>query len=585
MANTKDRARRRRFPRGPGADRSGDDGLTATRRTPPGRLGRLRERIAFGNPFYHSMIIGGRAPSALAVVPPDPWPGDPETGNGLLAGIYHHAGQAIGFIKAENGMIHADWSPEDATPAWFEALHGFGWLRDLRAVGGDAARRRARALALSWINQNGHWNAATWAPEVIGARVASWIAAHDFFCASADNEFRTRVFDSLARQTRHLARVLPADLTGHELLTALHGMAMGGLCLPGQERVLVEALRRLERELSRQVLSDGGHVERNPSIQLRALRRLIDLRAGLRAARIAVPDFIQIAIDRMTPALRFFRHGDGGLALFNGGREEDPALIDAVLSQADSRGRSLKSALHSGFERMIAGKTLVVMDAGSPPPEGMDARAHAGTLSIEISSGRERLIVNCGAYPGRSGPWRSALAATAAHSTLTIAETNSSEVFESGGLGRRPTHVGCERQEIDGAVLVAGGHNGYGPNFGFLHRRRVFLTDNGDDIRGEDVVEPVLGTEPQPRNFAVRFHLHPSVHASLVGDGPKVELRPPSGASWRFHAVGGDIGVTESVYHGTDDEPRRTTQIVVTASAGSRGAIIKWGLRRVRPSE
>jgi len=99
------------------------------------------------------------------------------------------------------------------------------------------------------------------------------------------------------------------------------------------------------------------------------------------------------------------------------------------------------------------------------------------------------------------------------------------------------------------------------------------------------VVEPVLGADPQPRDFAVRFHLHPSVHASLTGDGPKVELRLPSGAAWRFHAVGGDIGIVESVYFGTDDEPRRSAQIVVAARAGTKGAIIKWGLRRVRGTE
>ena len=38
----------------------------------------------------------------------------------------------------------------------------------------------------------------------------------------------------------------------------------------------MEALRLLERELPRQILPDGGHLERNPSSQLQALRHLID---------------------------------------------------------------------------------------------------------------------------------------------------------------------------------------------------------------------------------------------------------------------------------------------------------------------
>ena len=35
----------------------------------------------------------------------------------------------------------------------------------------------------------------------------------------------------------------------------------------------------------------------------------------------------------MAPALRAFRHGDGGLALFNGAKEESAPLIDLVGSR------------------------------------------------------------------------------------------------------------------------------------------------------------------------------------------------------------------------------------------------------------
>src|SRR3546814_5051695 len=37
------------------------------------------------------------------------------------------------------------WNPVGVERAWLEALHGFAWLRDLRAAGGDAARHLGRA--------------------------------------------------------------------------------------------------------------------------------------------------------------------------------------------------------------------------------------------------------------------------------------------------------------------------------------------------------------------------------------------------------------------------------------------------------
>lgn len=542
-----------------------------------GKMGRLRDgvaQIAFGNPIY-KLTLGGRAPTALSAVPPDPWPGDAGDGSAILAGVFRFGGQAA----AADAHGAPNWRA--GSIVWQDALHGFDWLRDLRAVGGDTARRRARALVLSWLDHNGSWNAQTWAPEVLGARIAAWIGLHDFYCASADDEFRAAVFDSLARQVKHLTRVVPGALDGKALVTAAKGLVYGGFCLPEHERVGQDALKLLERELPRQILPDGGHVERCPSVQLRILRDLIDMRSVLRTARADVPEALQHAIDRMTPALRFFRHGDGGLALFNGGREEDAALVDTVLAQADARGRPLKSAPHTGFERLIAGRTMVLMDTGVPPVTGLDATAHAGTLSLEMSVGKERLIVNCGAHPVKTGPWRAALAGTAAHSTVVLAETNSSEVMEQGGLGRRPSHVGCERQENDGAVLVVATHNGYSRNFGYLHRRRVYLAENGEDLRGEDMLEPVIGATPEPRPFTIRFHLHPAVQATLV-QGGQVQLKLPSGAAWRLRASGATLELEESIYLGSGDEPRRTTQIAVSGHTGPAIKTVKWALRRER---
>jgi len=295
-----------------------------------------------------------------------------------------------------------------------------------------------------------------------------------------------------------------------------------------------------------------------------------------------VPESLQHAIDRMTPTLRFFRHADGGLALFNGGREEDTALVDTVLAQADARGRPLKSAPHTGFERLIAGRTLALLDTGAPPPPGLDRTAHAGTLSMEVSVGKERLIVNCGSHPSQRGRWRAALAGSAAHSTVVIADTNSAEVLESGGLGRRPSHVGCERQESDGAVLVVATHNGYSKGFGFLHRRRVYLADNGEDLRGEDILEPVIGSTPTDQPFAIRFHLHPRVEPLLIQGGAQVELRLPSGNVWRMRATGAVLELAESIYMGSGDEPRRTSQIVMQGQSSPEGITVKWALRRER---
>ncbi|MEI8394334.1 MAG: heparinase II/III family protein [Rhodospirillaceae bacterium] len=537
------------------------------------------EALAFGNPIYNIML-GGRTVTALGVVPLDSWPGDATSGSAILDGEFSFADQTL--TVSASPMTDAFWQPDGASDAWFAGLHSFHWLRDLRALGGDEARRQARSLVFGWLYCHALWSGDSWAPALAGARIANWVGLHDFFFASADEGFRACIFDSLARQTRHLRRIVPGTLGGAKLITAIKGLAYGSLCLPEGAQVQADVRRLLERELPRQILPDGGHVERTPSTQLAILRDLIDIRSALRATKSELPVALTNAIDRMTPALRFFRHGDGALALFNGGREEDAALIDAVLTNADSRGRPLRSASEMRFERLHGGRALVIQDAGSPPPPGIDRRAHAGTLSFEFSVGKERLIVNCGCHPELNNPWHGALAGSAAHTTVTVAETNSSEVSKRGGLGRRPGQVGCERQESPEEITVITHHDGYVPNFGLLHRRTLHLDQHGDALIGEDVLEPVEGATPETRPFAVRFHLHPNVQPRIIDgvDGPAVLLKPPSGAAWRFTAEGGTLDLEDSIYCGTGGPPRPTRQIVVSSEAGPAAATVSWAFNR-----
>ena len=104
-------------------------------------------------------------------------------------------------------------------------------------------------------------------------------------------------------------------------------------------------------------------------------------------------------------------------------------------------------ALASGFQRLAAGTSLVIVDAGSPPGRGMDGIAHAGTLSFEMSAAHERLIVNCGTYPGAPRDWRHFMRYTAAHSTAVVDDTNSTEITDHGALEYRAGNVLVDRAD------------------------------------------------------------------------------------------------------------------------------------------
>jgi uncharacterized heparinase superfamily protein len=535
-------------------------------------------RFAYSNPLY-SVALGRKGPRDLLMIPPDPWPGDAERGAALIAGVYRLGGQTYEAAAA------APWEPFGAGPAFTEALHGFEWLRDLRAAGGDQARRQARRLIDHWIERYDRWHPLMWRPDILGLRIASWLGAHDFFCASADDDFRIRVFASLSRQLRHLSRVADGDPMDPRQMQTVKGLVYGAVALPQGRPRLDLAQRILGKCLPRQVLPDGGHVQRNPAIHLTVLRHLIDIRAAFRAAQAHVPDALHLAIDRMAPALRLFRHGDGGFALFNDAQEGEPVLIDAVLAQADSKHRAPKSARHSGFERAMAGRTLLLMDVGAPPPAGLDTGSHAGLLSFELSVGRERMIVNCGAWPGRGtaedSAWHTALRGTPAHSTLSVGGRDSAEILRDAGIGKRPHDIEIDRQETSQSILIDAWHDGYRAAMGLIHRRRLELSASGEELRGEDILFAENETA-RGLPFAIRFHLHPALQLSPVQGGSSVIIRLPSGDGWRLRGYGGEVALEEGIYSGRGADRRKTTQVVIWGEVGVESTGVQWILRRER---
>ncbi len=504
-------------------------------------------------------------PDAPALAIRDPWPGEPSRGAKLVKGELEY----LGITRAIQPQPFAQ---TDGPKLLRAHILGFTWLRDLRALGTDAARSRARHLVSEYLDEH-HPDPLSARPDVAGARIAAWLGHYDFFAASANDDFRQALMSRLVTEARTLSAALPAEEQDGRALTALKGLIAAGVAMPEHAAYLARALKFLTAEIERQILPDGCHVERSPAAHMAALQDLCEIRALLQSGKAAAPVAMAGIIERMALALRAMRHGDGGLALFNGTKEDFPALIDLVLSQAGRGGRNPANLGASGLYRLTAGKSLLIADAGVPAAAGLDRFAHAGTLAFEFSVGKERLIVNCGASPAAGRDWRDALRATAAHSTLVIADVASSELRENG-LGRRPLAVPAQRHEARGAHWLEASHDGWGKLFGAVHRRRLYLSDSGEDLRGEDVVE---AAQPQP--FVVRFHLHPSVTASLQQDHSAVLLRLPSGQGWRLRVDQARLSVDESVYFGLN-EPRRAEQVVLTGHQDGPQQL-KWAITKV----
>lgn len=559
--------------------------------------------------FYSTWVYGqtlrGPMPDHMVLYPLELRPGRVDKADAMFQGRYFLPG---GQVRT-NGLSPFDIEPPGES--WAEELHGFSWLRHFTTAGGDAARAHARKLIEDWIDRQDRWDRLAWRPHVIGRRLISWVSNGDLIMDGSDLIYRSALLRNMARQARHLARTATTAPAGEPRFTAAAGLVFSGLCLSEGKRRLDKGLTLLCHEIEAQILPDGGHISRNPAAHLSILLDLLSLREALTRRGLDVPKQIRNAVDRMMPMLRFFRHGDGRLALFNGANEGPDGAIDAALARDDAKGRPFGFAPHSGYQRLTAGPTYLLVDTGPPPPGRYSHDAHAGCLSFEMSVGRCRLVVNCGAARMFGPDWQAASRATAAHSTVTFADTSSAR-FLAGPISRSllgerilagPSRVESRRNESGpddktGGIWLDASHNGYEKNFGLMHRRRLFLDRTGEDLRGEDLLWQT-GTPPRPAlwspafwrkaeppdGFAIRFHLHPDARASLAHDGANVLVLLPNGDGWQFRArlPGGDasIHLEPSVYLGSGDTTRRAEQIVVTGHLFRGEASVKWAWRRL----
>ena len=538
------------------------------------------------NSVLYNWSLRGMAPDRLTLRPVDPWPGDAEAGRHLCEG-------ALFFEGAKLPIAAQGWEPEGVSEGWMARMHGFRWLRDLRALSPErgmaaVAGTHAKMMIQSWAEQYERWHPQVWRMDVMGERLSMWLSCYEFFSAveffePGDEEyFQDVFFDSLMRQARHLSRCIAngteEGCKGPGRFMAAKGLLYAGIAFEGYESWAEQALGAIETEIELQIGGDGAHRSRNPQALLEILQILLDVRMVLRLADYPLPESVQHAIDRMGPALRFFRLSDKHLALFNGAQEGDEETIDSVLRQAAARGKTLSSLPCAGFERITQGRTGLIIDCGTSPSWPYDKEAHAAPLAFEMSYGRERLFVNCGAHPFDPA-WQDALRASAAHTALSLDQRNACEIKQSGHFARKAQKVQAIREDLKNAVLVEASHDGYVPLNGFTHKRRIYLSDQGHDMRGEDVLS--AAAEPsKPVDVAVRFHLHPRVMVSLIRDGEEALLRLPGGVGWRFHHMGGCMALEDSVYMGQGCEPRKTKQLVIYGQITDKKAQIKWALKR-----
>ena len=515
----------------------------------------------------------------LVAVPRDHVHGERQRGDALLAGRFTVGSETL-------SLKDLDFAAVGARGALPEHLQGFSWLRDLAAAASrEKGARLAEAVVGRWLIAHGTKVDAAWAPHLWGERILFWTAYAPYILSSGDSGYRTALLNTMARGARHLESSAEKAPGGIERITAWCGVIVAGLLVQGGVSRIARGEAGLARALAAGQFDDGGLVSRSPFEQALLVDRLGLLRSSYLAAKQTIPEGIEAAAAASLAALHGVTLGDGALSSWQGCNPGEASNLTAVIEGCGMRARPLRNARGWGYQRLSALGTILILDAAPPPAPRNAEQGSASTLAFELCDGAQRLIVNCGG----PGPLPTdlpdelveGLRTTAAHSTLVLADTNSTNILADGSLGKGVEDVTIDRSEDNDASRLESSHDGYVRAFGLVHKRSVMLGNDGKEVRGADqLIARGRKKIRESVGYAVRFHLAPGVEATATADGMGAILRSKGAPPWNFRCRGGMLTTEESLWIDGRGQPQQTTQLVIVGEISSLGGEIGWQFRR-----
>ena len=196
---------------------------------------------------------------------------------------------------------------------------------------------------------------------------------------------------------------------------------------------------------------------------------------------------------------------DNNFASFNGGSLIKKEDLIQTKKRTKNNSKNFAFASNSGYARINHKNLNLLIDVGNKTllNSNLGKFNKASIGAIEIYFKKSKFITNVGESPNISKYHSNAFSSTAAHSTLSIDDRNN---FDLSGRGQLNLFKVKKNQNNLGSLIEIT-HDGYKYNFGVLHRRTIFISRNGNDLRGEDQVIDLENVGIIPRIAFIRFHL------------------------------------------------------------------------------
>jgi len=232
-------------------------------------------------------------------------------------------------------------------------------------------------------------------------------------------------------------------------------------------------------------------------------------------------DLLREKSEKMIGWLNLITFENGDIPLFN---DNSANGIAPTIGQLKEYALYLNSTFNiqnsklkdSGYRKFKTSNYECIIDIGPIGPDYIPGHAHADTFNFELQltpiqhSMKIPFIVDTGLSTYETNERRMTERGTAAHNTVEVNGTDSSEVWGGFRVAERATVI--IKEESDTKIVAS--HDGYRKKFGITHTREWIFEE--DRI----IIKERLN---KPAHAVARLHFHPDVTEKMILNHIKIQ--------------------------------------------------------------
>ncbi len=275
------------------------------------------------------------------------------------------------------------------------------------------------------------------------------------------------------------------------------------------EKVYKKAKNILREQLEEQILADGGHYELSPMYHQIILHRVLDcinlVENNSWKDKELFP-LLKKKAELMLGWLDAITYKNGDIPFLNDSAKGIAPSSKELYTYANSLGLKSQNSIlsDSGYRKWIKNKMEIVLDVGQIAPSYQPGHSHADSLQFVLNFKNKPVIVDTGISTYEKNDRRQLERSTSSHNTVTINESNSSNVW--GGFRVAERAKVTVKQENNSCIEAS--HDGYSGQ-SIIHHRKFQI---GEQFEVTDLLES------RAKNYEATGHLHfhPDVKIELL---------------------------------------------------------------------